>query len=73
MQTSRLTSNRIAAAIAERRRALGLSREALGQAAGGVSSSTVRRIENNSVNPHPSTATALCAALDAAEQEEIEP
>ena len=52
--------------LAERRQALGLSREALGAAAGGVSSSTIRRIEHGRVRPHPSTVGALVAALDRA-------
>jgi predicted transcriptional regulator len=52
--------------IESRRQGLGLSREALGAAAGGVSSSTIRRIERGVVQPHPSTIAALIQALDAA-------
>lgn len=56
--------------VAKRRQALGLSREALGAAAGGVSSSTIRRIEHGRVRPHPSTVGALIAALDCATNEQ---
>jgi predicted transcriptional regulator len=72
MKTKQTHHKHVAGVIAERRNALGLSREALGQAAGGISSSTIRRIENGAVNPHPSTTTALYAALNAAELTEIE-
>jgi len=55
--------------IEARRQSLGLSREALGAAAGGVSSSTIRRIERGVVQPHPSTLAALAYALDAAQND----
>lgn len=45
------------------RLALGLSREALGAEAGGISSSTIRRIERGTVSPHRSTVAALARAL----------
>lgn len=53
-------------ALEVRRHALGLSREALGAAAGGVSANTIRRIERGVVRPHRSTVAALIAALDRA-------
>ncbi len=56
----------IGARVLERRHALGLSREALGAAAGGVSSATVYRIELGRVRPHPSTVRALLTALEQA-------
>lgn len=43
---------------------LGLSREALGAAAGGIASATIRRVEREEVRPHPSTVAALVAALN---------
>ena len=52
------------AALEQWRLALGLSREGLGAAAGGVSSSTIRRIERGEVRPHPSTLAALLGALE---------
>jgi Helix-turn-helix len=52
------------------RRALGLSREALGAAAGGIASATVRRVERSEVKPHPSTLAALVAALNQATREQ---
>ncbi len=58
----------VGAEIKARRLALKLSREALGAAAGGVSSSTVRRVEFATVHPHPSTIAALKQALDAADR-----
>jgi predicted transcriptional regulator len=45
------------------REACGLSRERLGAAAGGISSATVKRIEQGTVRPHASTVAALTAAL----------
>jgi transcriptional regulator with XRE-family HTH domain len=53
------------AALKQWRLSIGLSREALGAAAGGVSSATVRRIEHGEVRPHPSTVAALLGALRA--------
>ena len=55
----------VGTAIKAQRQALGLSREALGAIAGGVSSSTIRRVERETVAPHPSTVAALTRALDA--------
>lgn len=55
------------ARLLERRRQLGLSREALGAAAGGVSSATVYRVELGRVRPHPSTLQALLKALETSE------
>jgi transcriptional regulator with XRE-family HTH domain len=46
-----------------RRLTLGLSRERLGAAAGGISQNTVYRIEHGLVNPHPATRAALARAL----------
>lgn len=46
-----------------RRTALGLSRERLGAAAGGISSATIRRIEFGIVKPQPQTLVALARAL----------
>jgi predicted transcriptional regulator len=45
------------------RLSLGLSRERLGAAAGGISSATVRRIEREQVRPQPSTIAAILRAL----------
>lgn len=42
----------------------GLSREALGALAGGISSATVARIERGIVDPHRSTKSALATALE---------
>ena len=67
MPTQMKTQRSDGPAIKARRQSLGLSREALGAAAGGVSSSTVRRIERCEVQPHPSTVAALKGALDTAE------
>jgi len=53
------------AALKQWRLSVGLSREALGAAAGGISSATVRRIEHAEVRPHPSTVVALLNALKA--------
>ena len=50
-------------ALRPAREALGLSREALGAAAGGISSATIARIECGSVRPHRSTKAALARAL----------
>ena len=50
--------------LRERREKLGLSREALGAAAGGVSSATIQRIEGRKVRPQRSTLAALANALD---------
>jgi predicted transcriptional regulator len=47
------------------RESLGLSREALGAAAGGVSCSTIVRVEAGEVKPHPATLSALIRALSA--------
>jgi transcriptional regulator with XRE-family HTH domain len=41
-----------------------LSREALGARAGGISSSTIRRIERGEVTPRRNTLDALVRALD---------
>lgn len=41
----------------------GLSREALGAAAGGISSATITRIERGKVRPHRATLSALARAL----------
>jgi predicted transcriptional regulator len=46
-----------------RRESLGLSREALGAAAGGISSATIARAEAGTVKPHRATMTALARAL----------
>ena len=65
--TSQMTPHAaVGTTVRARRQALGLSREALGAAAGGVSSSTIRRIERGTVTPHPSTLAALTHALTAA-------
>jgi predicted transcriptional regulator len=53
--------------LERRRLALGLSREALGAAAGGIASATVQRIERGHVRPHPSTLSAIIAALSVRE------
>lgn len=53
--------------LERRRLALGLSREALGAAAGGIASATVQRIERGTVRPHPSTLSAIIAALNVRE------
>lgn len=66
--TSQLISHVADGELKARRQALGLSREALGAIAGGVSSATVRRAERGEVRPHPRTLRALLAALDAAEE-----
>jgi transcriptional regulator with XRE-family HTH domain len=50
--------------LQRRRQALGLSRERLGAAAGGISSATVRRVERGLVSPHPATVAALARALN---------
>jgi len=50
--------------LEQRRRALHLSRERLGALAGGVSSSTIKRIERGEVDAHPSTLAALAGALE---------
>jgi DNA-binding XRE family transcriptional regulator len=50
--------------LQRRRLALGLSRERLGAAAGGISSATVRRVERGLVSPHPATVAALARALN---------
>lgn len=47
------------------RKSLGLSREALGAAAGGIASATVKRVERGEVKPQPSTLSALVGALSA--------
>jgi transcriptional regulator with XRE-family HTH domain len=60
---SQMLSPREDGPLKRRRTALGLSREALGGLAGGISSSTIRRIERDEVSPHPSTLAALAAAL----------
>jgi len=57
------------AALESRRLSLGLSREALGAAAGGLASATIRRVERGEVTPHPSTLAAMRAALRAASSE----
>ncbi len=49
--------------LERRRLALGLSRERLGAAAGGLGSATVRRVERGLVRPHPATLSALARAL----------
>jgi transcriptional regulator with XRE-family HTH domain len=49
--------------LRERREALELSREALGAAAGGISSTTIWRLENGTVRPHRSTLAAIARAL----------
>jgi transcriptional regulator with XRE-family HTH domain len=55
-------------ALERRRRGLGLSREALGAAAGGLSSATIKRVERGLVRrPHPVTIAAIVAALDRAD------
>jgi hypothetical protein len=51
------------AAVEARRLELGLSREGLGFAAGGVCSSTIRRIERNIGTPNRSTSAALARVL----------
>lgn len=58
------------AEIERRRRAIGLSRERLGAAAGGIASATVVRIERGLVKSHPSTIAALLAALEGAERQQ---
>jgi transcriptional regulator with XRE-family HTH domain len=65
MQTTHQAT--VGTALRARREALKLSREALGAAAGGVSSSTIRRVELGTVRPHPSTISALAQALEAAD------
>jgi transcriptional regulator with XRE-family HTH domain len=55
--------------LERRRRAAGLSRERLGQAAGAISSATIRRIELGLATPHPSTRYALASALACTEAE----
>ena len=57
--------------LEQRRLALGLSREALGAAAGGISSATVKRVERGEVRPQPSTLSAITAALERAESRTI--
>jgi transcriptional regulator with XRE-family HTH domain len=52
------------------RKSLGMSREALGAAAGGIASATVKRVERSEGRPHPSTVAALVAALDRATNEQ---
>jgi transcriptional regulator with XRE-family HTH domain len=52
-------------AVAARRRKLGLSREALSFASGGVSISTIRRIERGIGTANRSTLTALAVVLGA--------
>jgi ribosome-binding protein aMBF1 (putative translation factor) len=59
----------IGGSIERRRMALGISRERLGAAAGGVARGTVERVERSQVKPHPRTVAALTQALDRAEQE----
>jgi predicted transcriptional regulator len=54
-------------ALERRRLKLGLSREALGASAGGISAATIKRAERELVKPHPSTLAALTAALERAE------
>jgi transcriptional regulator with XRE-family HTH domain len=49
--------------LEQRRRARGLSREALGALAGGVSSSTIFRIERGQVTPNRATLALLAGAL----------
>jgi predicted transcriptional regulator len=46
-----------------RRTALRISREVLGVAAGGISSSTIKRIERGEVKPNQTTVRALVSAL----------
>lgn len=53
----------VGSTLRERREALDLSREALGAAAGGISSTTIWRLENGTVRPHRSTVAALARAL----------
>jgi transcriptional regulator with XRE-family HTH domain len=65
MATQMMNHEAAGAAIKARRELLGLSREALGAAAGGVSCSTIRRVEREEVRSHPSTLAALTRALDA--------
>lgn len=59
MPTQMKAQSAVGSAIQAARQSLGLSREALGAAAGGVSSSTIRRVEHGVVTPHPSTLAAL--------------
>jgi predicted transcriptional regulator len=63
-----LQTQALGAALHARRLNVGLSREALGQRAGGISSSTVRRVEDGVVVPHPATVAALDRALANAER-----
>ena len=53
------------AAVRARREQLGLSRPALGYAAGGVSVGTIRHVEIGLHVPHLTTQTALAAVLGA--------
>jgi DNA-binding XRE family transcriptional regulator len=55
--------NPVVTALQERREELDMSREALGVAAGGISSTTIWRMENGTVRPHRSTVAALARAL----------
>jgi len=50
--------------LLELRLARGYSRERLGAAAGGISVSTIRRVERGIGTPHPVTLQALARALD---------
>jgi transcriptional regulator with XRE-family HTH domain len=59
--------------LSRRRRELGWSRERLGARAGGVSSSTIKRIERHEVVPHPSTVAALAGALGCAPEDLLAP
>jgi predicted transcriptional regulator len=64
--TSQMVTHAHDGATLERwRRSLGMSREALGAAVGGIASATVKRVERGEVKPHPSTLAALVGALTA--------
>lgn len=52
------------AGLRAHREAAGLSRQALAEAAGGISLSTIWRIEHNEGRPHRSTLRALARVLD---------
>jgi transcriptional regulator with XRE-family HTH domain len=73
MTTQMLAHPSTGSRLAARRQSVGLSRERLGAAAGGISSATIQRAEQGICQPHPSTIAALERALDEAEGASADP
>jgi ribosome-binding protein aMBF1 (putative translation factor) len=63
MHTYSKQDTAVGAVIKTQRESLGLSRQALAERAGGVSISTIRRVERSEGKPHQSTISALIHAL----------